>query len=109
MIASIDDLAGAEPVLFFAAVQQHLHGADRQAQGAETEPIEVRRGVPWRLLQESRDAEKCKDADRQIDVEDIAPTVVLGQPAAEYRARERDRPSPRRPTAPSPSPAVPSD
>jgi hypothetical protein len=82
-----DDLAGAEPVELFAAVQQDLQGADRQAQGAETEPIQLRRGVPCRLGQKSRHAEEGKDTDRQIDVEDIAPTIGLGQPAAEHRPK----------------------
>ncbi len=40
-----DDLAGAEPVELLAAVEQDLHGADRQAQGAEAEPIELRAGI----------------------------------------------------------------
>src|ERR1700693_1003742 len=79
-----DDLVRAEPVLLFAAVQRDLHGTDRQAQCAETEPIQVPRRVAWCLFQKSRYAEKCKSTDGQIDVEDIAPTIGLGQPAAEH-------------------------
>ena len=42
--------------------------------------------VPFacRLGQKCRQAEEGKDADRQVDVEDIAPAIGLGQPAAEH-------------------------
>jgi hypothetical protein len=82
-----DDLARAEPVELLATVQHDLQCGDRQAQGAETEPVQFRRGVPFFLGQKSRHAEQGEDADRQVDVEDIAPTVGLGEPTTEHRSK----------------------
>ena len=46
-----DDFAGAEPVELFAAVEQHLQGADGKAQGAEAEPIQLLTCIPPGLRQ----------------------------------------------------------
>jgi len=42
-----------------------------------------------RLLDEDQDPERSKNPDRQIDVENPAPIVVVSQPAAERRADNR--------------------
>ena len=49
-----DDLAGTEPVLLLAAVEHDLQRAEREAQSAEAEPIELRIGVARGLRQERR-------------------------------------------------------
>src|SRR5208282_6660445 len=84
-----DDLAGTEPILYFAAVQHDLQRADGEAQRAEAEPIELRTSVSMGIRQKNHHAEQGKNTDRQIDVKDIAPSVVLGQPAADNRAKHR--------------------
>jgi len=46
------------------------------------------------LADENKDAQRAQHADRQVDAEDPAPAVVIGQPAAERRPHDRpeDRP-----------------
>ena len=83
------DLAGAEPVEFFAAVQHHLPGSDRQAQRSEAEPIQLAHRVARRVGKKGRDAEEGEDADRQVDVEDKAPAIGGGQPTPEHRTQNR--------------------
>src|SRR5580704_16688020 len=41
--------------------------------------------------QEDPHAEECEDADWLVDVEDITPTIGLGQPAPEYRPKNGTR------------------
>ena len=41
------------------------------------------------LADKNHDAERAQHADRQVDVEDPAPAVILGQPAAERRPHDR--------------------
>ena len=40
-----DDLAGAEPIELFAAVEQNLRGADAEAQRTEAEPVQSSRSA----------------------------------------------------------------
>ena len=64
MMASVTISPEPNQSKLFAAVQHDLQGGDCQAQGAETEPIQLRRGVPRRLGQKSRHANEGKDTDR---------------------------------------------
>ena len=94
-----EDFAGTKPVELLAAVEQDLQRADGEAQGTEAEPVQLRTGVSLRLRQEGDDAEEGEDADRQVDVENPAPGVVLGQPATEHRPQDgtdHDRDAPHR-------------
>ena len=50
-----------------------------------------------RFADEDQDAEARDYADRQVDVEDPAPTVILGQPAAQHRAEDRPQHDPHAP------------
>ena len=84
-----DDLAGAEPILDFTAVEHELQRAHREAQRTEPEPVKLTAGVSLGIGQEDHHAEQRHDADRQIDVEHVAPRIVLGQPAADDRAEHR--------------------
>ena len=84
-----EDFARAEPVQQLAAVEHQLQRADRDAQSAKAEPIELRAGVVRRLRQKDDDADEVENADRQVDVEHVAPAVILGQPAAEHRTQHR--------------------
>ena len=81
------DLTGPKPVELLAAIEQNLHGADGQTQGAEAEQVQLCTGIPVGVGQESANAEEGKGSDRQVDVEHPAPGVILGQPAAEHRAQ----------------------
>src|ERR1700722_913008 len=58
-----DDLAGAKPVELLAAVEHHLQGANREAQHAEAEPVELLTCIPPGLRQEGGHPEEGKDAD----------------------------------------------
>ncbi len=71
-----------------AAVEQNLQGADAEAQRTEAEPVQFLLGVARGVGQKDPHAEKAENADRQVDIEDVAPRVVLGQPAAEDRAED---------------------
>ena len=50
-----------------------------------------------RLADKDQDSEAGNDADRQVDVEDPAPAVILGQPAAQHRAEDRPQHDPHAP------------
>ena len=41
------------------------------------------------LADENKDAQRAQHADRQVDVEDSVPAVVIGQPAAERWPHDR--------------------
>ena len=86
------DLAGAEPVELLAAVEQDLQGADREAQGAEAEPVELRTRIPPGVRQEDGHAEEGEDADRQVDVEDVAPACSSRSASRRAPARGSGRP-----------------
>src|SRR6266480_682716 len=79
-------LAGTEPVLLLAAVEQDLEDANGHTQRAEAKPIELLSRVARRVPQKDGHAEKSENADRQVDIEYVPPAVILGQPAAEDRA-----------------------
>src|SRR5216684_4326805 len=83
------DLGRAEPILELAAVEQHLQGADRQAQCGEAEEVERLAAAVTRLVHEDHDADRGENPDRQIDVEYPPPAVIVGQPAAERRTDNR--------------------
>ena len=51
----------------------------------EAEPVKLGAGIARRVRQEDHDADHVENADRQIDIEDIAPAIILGEPAAEHR------------------------
>ncbi len=83
------DLARREPVERLAAIQHQLQGADREAEQAKAEPVERPPAIAQGLRHEGEDAEQRQDAERQIDVEDPAPVVEIGQIAAQRRAQDR--------------------
>jgi hypothetical protein len=83
------DLARIEPVLQLAAVEQQLQGADPQAQREESDNVEGLAMDVAAMANEDEDAKRTQQTDRQVDVEHPAPTVFLGQPAAERRPHDR--------------------
>src|SRR5215831_14324737 len=91
------DLRRVEPVLELTAVEQHLQRAYSNAQCHKAEEIEgLAVGVP-RVADEDQDAEARYHSDRQVDVEDPAPAVILGQPTTEHRAKNRPQHDPNAP------------
>ena len=84
-----DDLLRGEPVLVLAAVQHQLQGADADRQHAEAEPVEAQTLLRSAARQEDHQAGGGEQTERQVDVEDAAPAVGLGQPAADRRAHDR--------------------
>jgi hypothetical protein len=79
------DLGVAEPVERFTSVQHHLQCPDGQAEQREAEQVEASGMIDRRLVHKRRQPEPGQQAERQVDVEDPAPVVVLGQPATERR------------------------
>jgi hypothetical protein len=82
-------LGRAEPVVLLAAVEHDLQRADAEAEQGEAEEIETVAVLAPRLAHEGQDPDESEDADRQVDVEDPAPIVVEGEPAAERRPEDR--------------------
>ena len=82
------DLGVAEPVERFTPVQHHLQCPDGQAEQREAEQIEAPGTIDRRLMHKRRQPEPGEQAERQGDVEDPAPVVVLGQPATERRPED---------------------
>src|SRR5712691_7823430 len=83
------ELGRAEPILQLAAVEQHLQGADRQAQSGKAEEVERFAVAVTCLVYEDQDAERGKNPERKIDIKHPAPVIVVGQPAAERRPNNR--------------------
>jgi hypothetical protein len=83
------DFGRVEPVFQLAAVKHQLQGADRHAQSGEAEQIEGFAAGAEGVADEDGDAQRRDKAERQVDIEDPAPAVVLGQPAADDRAADR--------------------
>src|SRR5438270_13983799 len=91
------NLGRVEPILELAAVEHHLQCTDSDAQGHKTEEIEGLAMSMARLANKDQDAEAGDYADRQVDVEDPAPAVILGQTAAQHRAKDRPQHDPHAP------------
>ena len=79
-----EDEVRAEPVFFLALVQhdlQRAHAHDQQADAPEVNtqrfPAQIRRIEDEQLREDDRN-----NSDRNVDVKDPAPTVVVGDPAA---------------------------
>ena len=90
-----------EPVLVVAAVQHHLQRADAGAEHDEAEPVEAQMALAVGIVHEQQQPERRQQAERQVDVEHVAPVVDLGEIAAERRAQDRvrsSRPCPRPPS-----------
>src|SRR5262249_32841394 len=75
-------------VFELAAVEHQLQGANPQAQGQEPEEIEWFAMQVAGLADKDQNAQRTDDADRQVDVEDPAPAVVISQPTAERRPHD---------------------
>ena len=84
-----DDLVRGEPVLVLAVVQHQLQAADPDRQHAEAKPVEAQTLLRAAARQEDHQAGGGEQTERQVDVEDVAPTVGLGEPAADRRTHDR--------------------
>ena len=96
-----NDEVRAEPVVFLSLVEHDLQAADADRQQSDSPvvdagflPPQIGRIEDENLRQDHRD-----HADRNVDVEDPAPTVVVGEPAAGHRTqhgRDHDAQRPER-------------
>ena len=97
-----DDEVRAEPVVLLSLVEHDLQAADADDQQADAPVVDasllampqIRRIEDENLRQDDRD-----DADGNVDVEDPAPTVIVGEPAAGDRTehgRDHDAERPER-------------
>jgi hypothetical protein len=81
-----------EPVDLLAAVEHDLGGGEPQGHQAEADVVDAAlppRPDVRRILDDGVDEEGGQDADREVDEEDPAPGVVVGDPPAEGRAEDR--------------------
>ena len=94
-----DDEVRAEPVVFLALVEQDLKGADAQSQQRDADVVDADAGARRRAaryggsstMRNTRNSVSTPTG--KIDVEDPAPGVIVGDPAAERGAdgRRHDR------------------
>ena len=82
------DEVGGEPVVFFALVEEDLEATHGEGEEAEADVIELAEvfagGLdPGWVVDEAGDEGVGEDADGDVDVEDPAPGVVVGDPAAQ--------------------------
>src|SRR5215469_15860359 len=80
------NLGGIEPVFEWAAIKHHLQRPDGDAQCYKTEKVEGFAMGMTGITDKNQDAEAGDQPDGQVDLEDPAPAIVLGQPAAQHRA-----------------------
>ena len=80
-----DDQVRLQPVLAVPLFKKHLQAAQPQAQGDDACIIGAFQQLPVRvfLLQPVHQAGNHHQARRDVDVEDVLPAPVFGQPAAE--------------------------
>ena len=86
------DEVRAEPVILLALVEHHLQAANADRQQADAPVVDaalypvakIRRIEDENFGEDQRD-----DADGDVDVEDPAPAVVVGEPSAGDRAEHR--------------------
>src|ERR1700691_3566582 len=87
-VSKEDDEVRSKPVLFLTLIQRDLqrsHGNDQQADADVVDAVEI---VPVRLLEgrifnQPVGEEQRQDADRNVDVEDPVPGVIVGDPSAQ--------------------------
>ena len=82
---------GAEPVVFLALVEDDLQAAGPDDEQAEADVVEgADLGVldVGRVVDEAGDHEDGENADGNVDVEGVAPTEGVGEPAAERGAED---------------------
>ncbi len=85
------DLIAAEPVLALAGVEHHLQEAEAERQKSDAPQVDSAElgfaKVRW-VDDEVADHQQRENPHRQIDVEDPAPGVVVGDPAAQRRPQD---------------------
>ena len=89
-----DDEAGTEPVVFLALVEHDLQGADGDDEQSEAPIIDAFASLAnfsevGRVFDDAVGEIERQDADRNIEEEDPAPTVVVDDPAAHGGAKHR--------------------
>ena len=80
-----------EPVFIFAAIEKDLQAAQPQRNQPDADIVDLQPpfrplALPGRIFQQLVDRQHRQDADRDIDKEDPAPAVVIGDPAAQRRS-----------------------
>src|SRR6185312_762271 len=86
------DEPGLEPLVALALFQHELQRAQSRDEQSESQEIDLSlfANEIWRILNEARDEDEIENPDREIDVEDPRPRVIIREPAAE-RGSERRR------------------
>ena len=85
------DLSGFEPVLTLTFFQKHLQTAQADGHAQDAGIVAFLQQLPARfaLIQPVQQAQGHQHTGDDVDVEDVFPAVVLGQPAADGRADGR--------------------
>src|SRR6266404_5846426 len=78
----------SEPVVFLALVEDDLQGAYAQGQKRKSDEVEAREpllkcGYVWWIFDKLKDEYECQNTNRNVDVENPAPGVVVGDPASQ--------------------------
>ncbi len=85
----------AEPIVFLALVEDELERTEADGQKGEAEVVEVKAALfgdgdlfidPGWIFDEARGEEEREQSDGDVDEEDPAPVVVVGDPATERGA-----------------------
>src|SRR5262245_30135596 len=84
----------SEPVILLAFVEHYLQGSNAYGQQADADVIKSRNSScgalrPGRVLDQPENEEERQDAHGQINEEDPAPRVVVGDPPAKGRSNRR--------------------
>src|ERR1700722_1548210 len=88
------DETRVEPIVALAFVEDYLQGAESDGDQAETEIVDAAFHVAlflevWRVLDQSRGEKQRDNSDRDVDIENPAPTEIVGDVAADRRANCR--------------------
>src|ERR1700719_1213679 len=78
----------SEPIVFLSFVEDDLQRTYAQGQERKSDEVEARELLPQaryvrRIVDQLIDQYECQNANRNVDIENPAPGVVVGNPAAQ--------------------------
>src|SRR5580698_6525211 len=78
----------SEPVILLSLVENDLQGTHAQGQKGKSDVVEagepsLKTGYVWWIFDQLIDEQECHNANRNIDVENPTPGVVIRDPASE--------------------------
>src|SRR3954452_3585368 len=85
------DEAGIKPVLFLPLIQNQLEAREEDSHQSETNVVDATAFGPfevWRVFDKPHRHQDRENTNRNVDVEDPAPGIIVGNPTAQRWAND---------------------